>query len=232
MAKNSYVGVGSQGCIDNLRKYFDMATAEEIEEGKIWYSTAHDTITELAHEYDIAHISLMAVVALISPGRRWEHNISGATQIADLWLEGLSEYEFEGQMLNRSIIAKGFKALDIWQETQDTDETFWTGIVAGLNPNGLKVPNFFLDILHYNVYRQSVCIDSHMVNAYEDFPASRSVQVNQRLYMVISDATVLLCAQLNTELGLNLIPSQLQAIIWIVRKRLYPDPTAKKRVAE
>ena len=59
----------------NLDYFFNLATPEQIKEGKRWYKDAHQFCQDVAKEYNVTPLQVASVVSALSPRNRWEQNL-------------------------------------------------------------------------------------------------------------------------------------------------------------
>jgi hypothetical protein len=180
--------------VRNILKVYDQATADEINEGLTWYARANAEARILHDRYVVG----CSVVAAVSPGLRWERNIEAARRIIDgESLDGLGVRWYDGVRKAERIIA-GEKPLSVLR--------------------GNKVRAFYRCIVNPK-NKNAVCIDGH---AYAIWAGRRIgtmdvPNITDKMYESIS-ADYREAADLA-----GILPNQIQAITWIVWRRIHLD---------
>lgn len=59
---------------NRIRKILAMATAEEIVDGKVWYTDANKFAQEVAVNYSLSLSQVSQLISLLSPQKKWEQN--------------------------------------------------------------------------------------------------------------------------------------------------------------
>ena len=67
----------------NILAIFNMATPEEKMSGGAWYTYAHKQLREISSIYNFSFDAICDATAAISPGIRWESNMRGVEILAD-----------------------------------------------------------------------------------------------------------------------------------------------------
>ena len=181
---------------NNLMKIFHQATADELTSGMVWYREANEEADRLSVENDLTIRQTSAIIAAVSPGLRWEHNVECAERIIRKEkLDGLGIRWYDGVKKAKRIL-------------------------RGHNPDvvlkGNKVRAFYACILNPS-NETSVCVDGHAYAvwrgrriALDDVPP-----ITDRLYSRIASDYCIVARQL------QLSPCQLQAICWCVWRRIH-----------
>lgn len=176
---------------NNFRDVFDLATVDDLEEGKGWYENANLFASSLAERWKCQTYHTSGIISAFSPSTAWEDNVKRAESFIE-----------KGRVSGHLVQQLG-KARNIMVAECPTE-------VANIL-NGPKTVNFF-----YNIYDPSseyhVTIDRHMVNL-----ASRIeglIDPTPKQYGFLVSET------LKFAKSVNLIPNQVQAILWVTwRKR-------------
>jgi hypothetical protein len=181
---------------DNILGVYAQCTPAEHRAGMRWYRTAHNAAVFLARHHDLSVHQTSAIIAVLSPGLRWEHNIEAAERVicgfsldglGVRWYDGVRKAERIVNGENPHIVAKGNKVRAFWSCIESPNDTL------------------------------SVCIDGHAFAicagqriTLEDTPTMNDRHYN-RLAKHYNDAA--------REVGIR--PCQLQAITWVTWRRLH-----------
>ena len=167
-----------------IKKHYSRATLEQIQEGTTWYERAHNEAKLLSQVFDIPLPKVVGVISALSPNNKWKRNLHDAWNLLETPCITTKCCTFTKQRQ---------KALDILNGSGREAE-----ILSILK--GTKTLTFFTNILYYS--------DSQSVTV--DMWAYRSVNVEpkQKYYKQVQQAYQ------NVAKELNLIPHQLQAVVW------------------
>jgi len=184
--------------LKHLERYYKAALQVEITEGLLWYQKAHDVMRLLADKYKIPIDVSIAVCSALSPRCIWEQNIKDA--------ENVFKYHIGKRKGNVSVTTYGQnlrKALNILES--NNSQVF----------SAPKTSNFFQNILD-PTDNNYVTIDGHAINAYYGKPGKvKNKYFTPKHYERIARAYKKLAAKY------NLLPCQIQAIIWLSFKRIH-----------
>jgi len=75
---------------DNLKHFFDIASEEDITNGKLWYNKANQFCLEMALKYSYTPETVAAIVSALSPHNKWERNLIDAETILKAYRDGLT----------------------------------------------------------------------------------------------------------------------------------------------
>lgn len=168
------------------------ATDCEREAGSKWYEQANADARSLPVPLDVA----AGIIAALSPGLRWEVNVEAARRV----------------IAGESLAGLGVR----WSRNVNKAKA----ILAGRSPNdvlkGNKVRAFFACIL-CPTQCQSVCVDGHAFAIWKGkrIALDKTPPIRNRMYQKISNDYAKAAATA------GLIPHQLQAIVWVVWRRLH-----------
>lgn len=169
-----------------LSNILQTATPEQLHNGLVWYKQAHAHCKYLASAYDISLDKVCQVMAILSPAVSWEVNKRDC--------ERLLEY---GEAATVSTYGQNkAKALRV---------------IAGLdtiNEKALKTYSFYKNILNPEC-TEHVTIDRHAFKAYKGKTKAGSVSVK------VTDYRKAKKAYQRKAKELNMLPNQLQAIVWM-----------------
>lgn len=162
----------------------------------------------MAERYSISLETVAGVVAALSPNNRWERNLSDADKLIRAYtLGGLDD----ALSVKTSTYGKNKnKALTILQGTSPLDAL-----------GGLKVRAFYGCIIG----QDAVCVDGHAYAIWrgERISTSSTPKISPKLYAAISVDYVKATDTINSVLGGQYKPSQIQAITWLVWRRIVSE---------
>lgn len=181
------------------------ANALDIQQGMSWYPNAHEIARTLANRYDTTVYIVCGVIAALSPGCTWEKNIEYAERVLQYHSMGMDEHTVpksigtygKRNMAKAFMIARG-------------DDVLTT-------LGGDKVRAFFQCLFLPNSIMGIVCIDRHAVSIVAGVPLGEDYtkMVNtSKKYAAVSEAYASVAAML------DMAPMQLQAVTWVVWRRL------------
>lgn len=177
---------------DIIRERFERASPF-LSQGKNWYPQAHQWCLELSKEYDVPLRLVAGLTALFSPLKSWEIN----KRLVEKYLECQECGTFSYQKR---------KSIQLWTDTilcRDEKEQD-NYIMKTLNGN--KVVSFYHNIV-YPLTSERVTIDSHIINVVKP-----GLIMTPKRYLCIEKSF----QDVSKEVGL--LPSQLQATLWIQQK--------------
>lgn len=174
-----------------IKKHFNRASIEALNEGMTWYMRAHNEAILLSQVFEIPLPKVIGVIAALSPNNKWKRNLIDTWNLLETPCLTTKCCTFTKQRQ---------KALDILSGSgREAD------ILRVLN--GTKTQHFFTNILYYKD-SQSVTVDMW---AYR----SVGVEPKKKYYKQIQTAYQ------NVAKELNLVPHQVQAVVWgVVRGSL------------
>ena len=176
----------------NLDYFFNLATDEEIKQGKRWYQEANQFCVDTAKEYNVTPLQVASVVSALSPRNRWEQNLVDAKKVFQAIQEGKEAEDIKVCTFHKN----KFKAFELAKEnifiTEDSPKTFnFVRNIAHLDPTALTV-----DIWHIRA-----CL--------KQFKSIGNAQIGKVAYKQIKDLTI----KKAQKLGLK--GYEYQAVIWL-----------------
>lgn len=176
---------------NNLKHVFDIASVDDLEEGKGWYENANLFASSLAEKWNLQTYHTSGVISALSPSTAWEDNVKRA----EIFIEKRRVSGHIAQQIRKanSIITSDcpIKIADIL--------------------NGPKTVNFFYNIYDPNA-EQYVTIDRHMLNL-----ACRIeglIDPTPKQYHFLANETIKFSKYV------NLMPNQVQAILWVTWRKV------------
>jgi len=184
---------------------FFSASDLEVISGAKWYETAQNAAVTIAARYSIKADTVAGVIAALSPSNSWERNLRDADALISAYtLGGLSD------------------ALEVKTSTYNRNKVKALAILEGTTPlevlGGLKVRAFYSCIIGAD----DVCIDGHAYAIWrgERISTSSTPKISAKLYGSIVADYVKATATINSVMGTVYRPYQIQAITWLVWRRM------------
>jgi hypothetical protein len=189
-----------------------LASQVDILDGIHWYQRAYDLAVKFIHAYDgLTMGQAVGVIAALSPQNKWERNCIDAEAMIKTWHIGGDYNMLKVSTFNKNK-AKAIAILELDMESADAEAI----------PNilsGQKVVAFYRSIMGD---KNAVCVDGHAYAIFigERIATSRTPSITpklfetiQRAYQLVSKRSVELC-------GVELSPTQVQAVTWVTYRRL------------
>lgn len=171
------------------------ATVSELVEGMDWYRDAH----ALAVRLDPADPSQAAgVIAALSPMMAWGQNVNLAIRA---YADGKASGALSASVAKADRILSGERAADVLGG--DKVRAFW-GVIADPTSNAVVVDRHAFDIAVGRVTNNE----------------SRGALGRKGVYVAFSNAYVRAARVIARETGMDVSPSQVQAVTWTVWRRL------------
>jgi hypothetical protein len=176
----------------NLDYFFNLATDEEIKQGKRWYKLANQFCEEVAKEYNVTPLQVASVVSALSPRNRWEQNLKDAKKVFEAIEQGKEAEDIKVCTFHKN----KFKAFELAKGnifiTEDSPKTFnFVRNIAHLDPTALTV-----DIWHIRA-------------SLKQFKSISTAQIGKVAYKQIKALTI----KKAQKLGLK--GFEYQAILWL-----------------
>lgn len=184
----------------NLQKYFAKADTVDLDEGMVAYERYNMVMRRLAEKYGFHLHKVCAVFCSLSPNSDYYGNLRSTVSV----LQGINECRVESDIVVSTYRHCMLRAIAYARGDRDFEA----------ETKGPKILNFYHNILEPHSSRY-VTIDGHMVGVITDSKGTmRELVIPRRTYM--------LYAQLLKEFAFAnfMLPCQMQAILWFVRKRL------------
>jgi len=187
-----------------------LASQTDIISGLEWYQRAYDLAVRFIHAYEgLTMGQAVGVIAALSPNNKWERNCIDAEAMIKTWAIGGDYNAIKVCTFNKNK-QKAIAILSL--ESVDTE-----AIASILN--GQKVVAFYRSIMGD---KNAVCVDGHAYAIFigERIPTTKTPSITpklfetiQRAYQLVSKRSVDLC-------GVELSPTQVQAVTWVTYRRL------------
>jgi len=124
----------------NLDKWFNIATDEEIKNGRKWYADANQIIKDIAKQFNTTEIITASVLSALSPRNKWKQNIKDTIKVFQAIKDGNTAEQikvctFHTNKFKAFEIAKGNKTI-----TKDSQKTFaFVNNIAHLDDNFVTI---------------------------------------------------------------------------------------------
>lgn len=176
----------------NLDYFFNLATPEEIKQGKKWYKLANDFCRITAMEYNTTPLIVASVVSALSPRNKWEQNLKDTIKVFKAIQEGKEPEDIKVCTFHKN----KFKAFELAKGsifiTEDSPKTFnFVRNIAHLDPSSLTI-----DIWHIRA-------------SLKQFKNIGNAQIGKLAYKQIKELTI----KKANKLGLK--GFEYQAILWL-----------------
>lgn len=176
----------------NLDYFFNLATPEDIKEGRKWYKLANQFSIDTAKEYNTTPLIVASVISSLSPRNKWEQNLKDTIKVFEAIKNGKSPEEIKVCTFHKN----KFKAFELAKGNiyinEDSPKTFnFVRNIAHLDPTSLTV-----DIWHLRA-----CL--------KQFKNIKNAQVGKVAYNQIKSLTI----KKAEKLGLK--GFEYQAILWL-----------------
>jgi hypothetical protein len=185
----------------NLQMYFKLADAVDLDEGMVAYERYHMVMRRLSEKYGFSMPRVCAAFCSLSPNNDYWGNLRSTVSV----LHGINERRPDSEVVVSTYTHCKTRALAYARGHKDFEA----------ETKGPKILNFYHNLLTPHSSRW-VTIDGHMVGVMRDDRKGtmKELLIKPREYVEYAD-TVKRFAFANF-----MLPCQMQAILWFVRKRL------------
>ena len=187
---------------------FELATSQEVQVGIDWYRQAFSISNRIGKQYGIMTSTVAAVIAALSPNNKWERNVKDAENIIKAFKHGDDDDVMAVKCCTYTM--NKLKALNILKSSGLDNETIL---------KGQKTIEFY----HCIMMEDDVCIDGHAYSIWFDerLTMKEVPNIGKKLRTQIKQDYKDATSFINEELGLDYLPSVVQAITWVTHKRIY-----------
>lgn len=199
------------GTPENVLEYFNVATSEEKSEGATWYGKTQAYAEELAYRYGVGFLGVVGTLAGMSPNNNWHTNKILAVRIIERFVANLDDCQNK-EMEVSELYTDDWTGVGLRRNVKKCLDCLRTDSLEPLKV-GRKIYNFALAISGDPL---AVTLDRWMYRIYMDRPEwlPQSGAPNTKVYDRVADEFTTIAADL------NLSPVELQAICWLVIRRL------------
>lgn len=176
----------------NLDYFFNLATNQQINQGKMWYKLANKFCIDTAKEYKTTSLQVASVISALSPRNNWEQNLKDAKKV----FQAIKEGKEPEQIKVCTFHSNKFKAFELAKGnvfiTEKSQKTYnFVRNIAHLDPTALTI-----DIWHIRA-----CL--------KQFKSIESANIGKVAYKQIKALTI----KKANKLGLQ--GFEYQAVIWL-----------------
>lgn len=212
----------------NLIKLYTMASQAEIRKGMAWYSDAKQDAIDIAQLYDVDIVTVVKVACALSPKMPWDVNMAAASWVIRHYQAGCFVPDIDDYRTGKVYLSRTPKS-DPNKPALTEDDRILSTPYGGLKQSvikalwilqghdwvlrGKKVNAFCDNILHADT-STLVTIDSHAIQCWFGQVAGGTYRIPDSFWQIVA-ADYQYVAKL-----LKIAVSQLQAIVWLVKKRL------------
>jgi hypothetical protein len=189
-----------------------LASQADIISGLQWYQRASDLALRLIQAYEgLTMGQAVGVIAALSPNNKWERNCIDAEAMIKTWSVG-GDYNAIKVCTFNPNKKKAIDILNLDMESADAE-----AIPTILN--GQKVVAFYRSIMGD---KNAVCVDGHAYAIFigERIPTTKTPSITPKLFETIQRAYQLVAKRSVDLCGVELSPTQVQAVTWVTYRRL------------
>jgi hypothetical protein len=189
-----------------------LASQTDIMDGIDWYDRAYNLAVRFIHAYDgLTMGQAVGVISALSPQNKWERNCIDAEAMIKTWAIGGDYNMLKVSTFNKNK-AKAIAILELDMESADAEAI----------PNilsGQKVVAFYRSIMGD---KNAVCVDGHAFAIFigERIPTTKTPSITPKLFETIQRAYQLVAKRSHDLCGVELSPTQVQAVTWVTYRRL------------
>lgn len=200
----------------NIVRTFISASSLEQVQGRAWYSTARTMCQELSKRYNVPFLTVVSVLAVLSPATVWEDNVKNTERMLEDYRTGSINLEKGAYNLYLFNIKKAYSLLNNQDMVQE-----WINQDVNNIKSGHKTVSFANNISGNEDY---VTVDRHAYRVWKtglnDVDMS-SVTLSKKQYNLVANDYRIVAEYL------NVTPATLQAVTWVAMRN-YLHPTQDK----
>lgn len=188
--------------VDNMKSVYSKRIENDLIYGKGWYNRANFFSLALSEQYGVSEMKAAGIIAALSPLKEWTLNKAMAEEF--IRTKGKTCRHTSSQAL------KARRILNYASTKRDVENCL----------GGLKTINFFNNIYNPSS-KEHVTVDRHHIYLSLGWDAQ---VCTPKQYGFIKENTIILANEL------DIIPHELQSILWVCWKRIKKDEekTSKK----
>ena len=176
----------------NLDYFFNIATPEDIKEGRQWYITAHNFCVDTAKEYKTTPLIVASVVSALSPRNKWQQNLKDTIKVFKAIEDGKEPEQIKVCTFHNN----KFKAFELAKGN------------IYINEESRKTFNFVRNIAHLDPSALTIDI-WHIRACLKQFKDINNANIGKLAYKQIKELTI----KKAQKLGLK--GFEYQAILWV-----------------
>jgi len=179
--------------INNIKRMFNWATREELDEGLVWYNHQHNQIAKIADEYQYPLNVVAGVTSVLSPRVAWSRNLTATRIVLNAVNEGkdFTDFVCDGMRINRY---KAYMIACTW----DVDE--WL--------RGPKVEAFYDNLCNPDT-SERVTVDVWAYRIAMNAVGQAVKTVSPKVHDAIEDAYI------GAGIEFGIAPLKVQAVTWL-----------------
>lgn len=189
--------------VNNLIRYYNLATNKELSDGCKWYNEARNFCESLSSAAEIPIYQIAGVVSALSPQTSWDLNKELAFRFL---VEGERKNLHNGRQIEKA---------EYCLQAKNQREIFNL-----LTKDKVKTSQFYYNML-FPYESIGVTVDRHAIQACifkPDKIKSKEFKMTKKQYDFFSDCYI----KASEKVGL--LPHQFQAVVWLVVRRLKELP--------
>lgn len=191
-------------CVNSIMRFYNLANDLEAQEGLKWYEQANIYSRELSARFGLSLSQIAGIIAAFSPQTKWDQNKRFAVSFL---------------LTNKNVRIKSWsqtrKAIKI-RKLNHEDEIYKALSIAN---KAWKTKAFFLNICNPDIVT-SVTIDRHAIAACIQSPDNVVALNDEYGRLTKAQYNFFQLAFVTAAGEVGIMPHQLQAIVWIVYRRL------------
>jgi len=187
--KLSVINLSDTKIKNSLKYWYNLATLEEIDQGKNWYKDAQNFAEYLSQKYSIDSYICASVISALSPNNKWDRNKIDAEEVIKAHINGHQDVKVCTYNSNKN---KAFAILNGETITEKSPKTHAFAMNVGL----LSSEHITIDKWHLRA-----CVTKEKADAVESCTAVQYRRIEK------------ITSQLAKDLGMK--GYELQAIIWV-----------------
>jgi thermostable 8-oxoguanine DNA glycosylase len=181
--------------VNRIRKIYNQSTIEEIENGLTWYDDARAFCENNAKLFNIDVFIVAQLTSLFSPKKEWKQNKAEVVRFLKMKLKNI--VPIKGFFVTRATM-------------REAENILLSG--ATIPEHRIKTFSFAHNISYQD--SKMVTIDRHAIKICFGKFDSKEILITAKRYKEAQKAHEILADEL------GIMPSQLQAIVWVTYKRL------------
>ena len=196
--------------VSNIVGTYLLSNSVEKSAGESWYSRAMFAAQSIANSTGVDVCKVAGVIAALSPNNRWERNLIDAENVCKVYISGdVDDVRQVKVCTYGKMLEKAIAVLECDSETE---------IPTILN--GRKIRAFYECIMGY---KESVVVDGHAYSIWigERLTMKQVPNIGVKLYANITADYIAATKEINDKFNTHLMPFQVQAITWVVWRRLH-----------
>jgi len=190
-------------CVNSIIRFYELATVNELQTGLNWYKDANEYCKELAGRFDISIQQAAGIIAVFSPQAGWTENKRYAVSFL---INPKNILRSMVQVIKAKRILKLKSEADIYHAQSTTGQAF-------------KTKSFYLNILNPDI-ATDVTVDRHAIAICIQSPSNTFALSQDYAKYTEGQYRFFANCYIKAAAKFDILPHQLQAITWIVYRRI------------